>query len=41
MGEAKRGEILRIGRKLNSGFYILEFSPKFVNGYFSKKIVKL
>ncbi|MDE0918330.1 MAG: hypothetical protein OSA04_08465, partial [Flavobacteriales bacterium] len=41
MGEAKRGEILRIGRKLNSGFYILEFSPKFVHDSFSKRIVKL
>ena len=41
MGEAKFGETVKIGRKLNSGFYILEFSPKFVQGSFSKRIVKL
>lgn len=41
MGEAKCGETVKIGRKLNSGFYILEFSPKFVDDSFSKRIIKL
>ena len=41
MGEVKRGETFKIGHKLNAGFYILEFSPKFVQGSFSKRIVKL
>ena len=41
MGEAKCGETVKIGKKLNSGFYILEFSPKFVGDSFSKRIIKL
>ena len=41
MGEVKPGETVKIGRKLNAGCYILEFSPKFAQGSFSKRMIKL
>tara|TARA_B110000090_G_scaffold105211_1_gene118142 strand:- start:148 stop:453 length:306 start_codon:yes stop_codon:yes gene_type:complete len=41
MWEVKPGETVNIGRKLNAGCYILEFSPKFAQGSFSKRMIKL
>ena len=41
MWEVKPGETVKIGRKLNAGCYILEFSPKFAQGSFSKRMIKL
>ena len=41
MWEMKPGETVNIGRKLNAGCYILEFSPKFAQGSFSKRMIKL